>query len=692
MRKNAGVRARASKPAPQAAPAAAPGPPRRARGEWPRRILPVVGLWLVTLAAYSNSFSAGLVFDNAAILGKDPRITAVTAHNLQLIWTAEYWYPKTGNGLFRPLTTLSYLFNYAILGNGPEAAGYHWVNYLLHAVAVTLLYLLGLTIFRRMAPALALAAVWAVHPVLTESITNVVGRADILAGCGVLGALLCHIRAVAAGAQGAPRRKWAWLGGVALATGIGIFSKESAATVVGLALLYDLAFQGKFPWRSRLAGYGAMALAGLAYLAVRPAMPAPHFPFTDNPITGAGFVAAKLTAVKVIGKYLWLLAWPARLSCDYSYRAIPLVTGDLGSWENWKAVGALAVCLGALGLAVYGWRRDRPLFFFVTLFFVALAPTSNLVVTFGTIMAERLLYLPAIGFAGCLVLAVEGAAGRFAKARPMAAPAVLAAICLALGARTWARNLDWRSERALWLSAVEAAPDSYKTHQTYAGTGLPLDLAIVEAGRALAIVGEVPDALSTPMPYINAGQWYRQKGEMVAKTAPAESAAWYRKALDVLQHADRIAMVSHRVFPELYQELGRTYLRTGDFREAAVALERAVHWRLGADLLETLSSAYYQMGDMRGAEIALIEGLVMHPDNARFVQELIALYNRGNPGSCAVASAVASSSLDPNCPLVHEQLCTAAGKVLDIYVARNLLDLADRTRASMAGTYGCPVR
>jgi tetratricopeptide (TPR) repeat protein len=307
-------------------------------------------------------------------------------------------------------------------------------------------------------------------------------------------------------------------------------------------------------------------------------------------------------------------------------------------------------------------------------------------------MAERLLYLPAIGFAGCLVLAVDGAAGRFAKARPMAAPAVLAAICLALGARTWARNLDWQSERALWASAVEAAPDSYKTHQTYAGTGLLLDDAIGQVGRALDIVGEVPDALSTPMPYINAGQWYRQKGDELAKKDPAQSAAWYRKSLGVLQHADRIVLASGGVVPELYQELGRTYLRAGDFREAAAALEQAVHWRIGADLLETLSSAYYQMGDLRRAEIALIEGLVMHPDNARFVQELMALYERSNPGSCAVRTAGATSSLDPNCPLVHEQLCTAAGQVLDIYVAGKLQDLADQTRASMTGTYGCPAR
>lgn len=648
----------------------------------------MAGLWLAVLAAYSNSFSGALVFDNAAILLKDPRLTAATARNLELIWTKEYWYPNIGNGLYRPLTTLTYLFNYAVLGNGPAPAGYHWVNYLLHAAAATLLYLLGLQIFRRQWPAWMLAAVWAVHPALTESVTNVVGRADILAAIGVMGALLCHVRAAAA----VGRARWAWLGGVALAAAIGIFSKESAAALAGLALLYDLAFQDKVPWGRRLPGYGAMALAVLVYLAARPAMPSPHFPFTDNPITGAGFVAAKLTAVKVIGKYLALLAWPASLSCDYSYRAIPLVTGDLGRWENWKALLALAACLGALGAAVYGWRRNRPLFFFVLWFFVALAPTSNLVVTFGTIMAERLLYLPAIGFAGCLALAAFAAAGRWAPGRPLAAPVVLGSICLVFAARTWARNVDWQSEKALWASAVAAEPDSYKAHQTYAGTGLLLDVAIREVGRALAIMDEVPDAQAAPMPYVNAGGWYRQKGDELAAKDPAGSAAWYGRSLEALEHAQRIVKANRTVMPEIYQELGRTYLKTGDFQKAAGALEQAVHWRLRADLLENLSQAYYRLGDLRQAEIALLEGLVMHPDNARFVAELVDLYHRSNPGSCAVATAGGSTALDPNCPLVHEQLCTAAGKVLDVYVAGNLTELADQTRASMTGAFGCPAR
>jgi len=649
----------------------------------------VLALWIALLAAYSNSFSAGLIFDNAAVLLKDPRIRAATSENLHLIWTREYWYPEAANGLFRPLTTLSYLFNYAILGNGGQPAGYHWVNYLLHAMNATLLYLLGLGIFRKIAPALWLAAVWALHPVLTESIVNVVGRADLLAGWGVLAALLCHIRA----AEAAPgtRGQWIWAGGVALATAIGIFSKESAAVVVGVALLYDLAFPSKVAWRSRWPGYAAMALAGLLYLAARPRMQPPQFPFTDNPILGAGFVAGKLTAMKVLGKYLGLLFWPAHLSPDYSYRAIPLFSGALNSWEDWKAVVGLAVCLAALAVGFYGWRRNRPLFFFVLWFFLAIAPTSNLVVQFGTIMAERLLYLPAIGFAGCVVVALVAATARFeGKVPAYAAPALVTALCLALAARTFARNLDWQTERSLWSNAVESVPDSYKAHMTYAGTSLPLDDTLREIDTALRIVDEVPDPLSTPIPYINAGEWYRQKGETLARTSPAESAAWYRKSLEALQHGQRIVSAIRQVFPQLNEQLGRTYLRLGDFPNAASSLDQAVRWHVNLDLIHALSSAYDQMGDPARAEVALLEGLVVDPKAAKFVAELIDLYHRHNPGSCAVATNGGQSTLDPNCPLVHEQLCRAAGNLLDIYVAGGRKDLADQTRARMAGEFACP--
>src|SRR5579871_570735 len=103
---------------------------------WRRHAWRMLALWALVLAAYSNSFQAGLVFDSAVVISEDARVHAVTPQNLQLILTGPYWHAGATLGLYRPLTTFSYLLNYAIFGNGIDPAGYHWVNFALHGVNV----------------------------------------------------------------------------------------------------------------------------------------------------------------------------------------------------------------------------------------------------------------------------------------------------------------------------------------------------------------------------------------------------------------------------------------------------------------------------------------------------------------------------------------------------------------------------
>src|SRR5689334_14643852 len=109
---------------------------------WRKHALLISALWLFALIAYSNSFSSGFVFDNTVLM-QDSRIKALTPENIDLILTQEYWYKWSLTGLYRPLTTFSYLFNYVILGNGSAPAGYHLVNFGLHAVNIALVYALG---------------------------------------------------------------------------------------------------------------------------------------------------------------------------------------------------------------------------------------------------------------------------------------------------------------------------------------------------------------------------------------------------------------------------------------------------------------------------------------------------------------------------------------------------------------------
>ena len=168
------------------------------------------------------------------------------------------WSMPPEKGLYRPLTTFSYLFNYAMLENQEHPFGYHLVNFAIHFLNVLLCYGLALSVLRKFWPAVFIAALWAVHPVLTESITNIIGRADLLAAFGVLSGLWFY--RMSREAQGA--RRIAWLFGLAIATTIGIFSKESAIVIVALIALWEFAFWND---RSNLRnlGYGIIA-AGFA--------------------------------------------------------------------------------------------------------------------------------------------------------------------------------------------------------------------------------------------------------------------------------------------------------------------------------------------------------------------------------------------------------------------------------------------
>jgi tetratricopeptide (TPR) repeat protein len=671
-----------------------------------RHVLAILGLWAFALLAYSNSFRAGLSLDNAWVIQEDSRIQAATSENARLILTQDYSYRNSSSGLYRPLTTFSFLLNYTILGGGANPVGYHWVNFALHAVNILLVYWLGWLLFQEVGPALALAAVWALHPILTESVTNIVGRADLLAGFGVLAGLLCHVKSAAASG----RRKLAWLAALMLAAGIGMFSKESAVVLLAAMAIYDWTWgsqawispdfrRRKPPERRLRAGlpallpYIAAALPVAVFLYVRyrvfAGLAAAPVPFTDNPLIGAGFWTARLAAVKVIGKYLWLLVWPRDLSCDYSYNQIPAAGG----------LAALAVCAAAAAIAVYCYRRHRAVCFFIAFFFAALAPTSNLVILIGSIMAERFLYLPSVGFAGCLVWAVYR--------RPRLAPAVLGVVCVALAARTYARNIDWLDDRSLWASAAKVCPASYKTRLHLATAligpkGEGMDRATGEIGRALAILDGLPDDRNVPQAYAVAGFLYLMQGDLQA----AQSRQWYQKALDVLlrgQRVDRTAAqelrrenqlrgiaTSPSGWYPLYLALGDAYLRLSDPHQAMEAFEYGRTLRPAPEFFEDMSAAWRAMGDPRQAAIALIEGLLVDRNNGRLASELVELYRQTDPGSCALRDAGGALTLNPACPLMHDQVCTAFRNVNRLYLRMGQQPMAAGIGRRAVSEAGCP--
>ena len=665
-----------------------------------RHLLVGLGLCLLTLAAYSNSFGAGFAMDNRGLILQDARVHAATAENLDLIFGHTYWWPYGESGLFRPFTTLSYLFNYAILGNGDHPAGYHWINFLMHAANVLLVYALGLRL-AGWRPAAWTAALWAVHPVLTESVTNMVGRADLLAGMAVLGGWLLYRKS----AESSGWRRWAYLGALSATTAVGVFSKESAVTVLPVIVLYEAIW-----WKERRQALGlvrgsiAMLIPIQAMLYQRAAVlwssTATTFPFYDNPIVGAGWVTGRLTALKVMGKYVALLAWPARLSCDYSWAQIPLAGGSAADWLAWMALAA------ALAAGVLLWRGNRTALYLAGAAVLVFLPTSNLLFPIGTIMAERFLYLPAIAFAAGVVAAVGAAGKRVGDAR--LAPALLGLIVVACAARTWARNLDWQDDLAVGKAAVEASPGSFKSHKLLAYAlheadpgRANIDRVIEEAEKGLVPLSALPDSRSNADSYRRTGGYYAERGESLRQSGAAGSDAAgsdaaYRRALELLLRSRAIATAQTKGagdlarFADLALRISEVQRRLGD---GGQALEAAVEGRRmepgNTEIHHQIAAILLDQGRGDEAAAALMEGVLVTTDSG-LRNELLRLYQSGlDRLGCATMPVPGNTALNPACDIVHRHLCAASAGTIRLWLETGRPDLAETMKQTALKEFNC---
>ena len=421
--------------------------------------------------AYSNSFRGPFVFDDVDSIPGNPSIRG---------WAAALSPPSVGTSVgARPVANLTLALDYAI--GGLRVAPYHATNLLIHlAAGLALFGLVRRTLespvlggrYERDAAKLAgaVALLWTLHPLQTESVTYVIQRVESLMGLFFL--LTLYGLARSAGS----RRPFAWLILSFLACLAGMATKEVMATAPVLALLYDRAFiAGSLREALRRRRLYYLALAA-TWIPLGLLVASGSWSRGGSSGFGLGVSAGSywLAQCGAIARYLRLSLWPSPLVFDYG----SVLLREPGTSALY-AIGILPLAATGLLLA---WRRPA-LGFLGAWFFLILAPSSFVPVAVQ-VAAEHRMYLSLAAVMAALVIG-----GHALLPRRLWLPVGLAAA--ALGFATWVRNADYRSEIALWSDTVAKEPTNEYAHCAL-GTALStapgrLAEAISEYEAALAI-------------------------------------------------------------------------------------------------------------------------------------------------------------------------------------------------------------
>ena len=561
-------------------------------------------LIIVALAflIYSNTLHNYFVYDDFREVVDNPLVESFRFSECFQVYLKR---PGQSSPPARVTPLITYAINYAIHGLKPY--GYHLANILLHSLISLLIYGIGLQLFpdRRRLSFLT-AALFAVHPIHTDVINPVAGRSELLAAFCLLLSLWIYLRNTSTPDSGRGFGYWITLP-IFL---VGALSKATAWSLPLLIIGCDFyRFKPKGP--KSISRYlpvftGRLRKFYLPYLF----LPVIIFGIiiiacytpadtdgTANFLRHLNFGARIPAALGIFARYLILLAFPVRLSCDYGFAHLsspPAVMNAL--WAG----GGIIAGLGGLWLAISSIKKKGRYFMAIFIFAATYAIISNLILVINTPMAERLIYLPSWGF--CLVLGLiledifisNRDIGRNRPGR-IILWALLTVILTLYSIKTWTRNRDWKDQFSLMYSDSRVCPNSarvqYNLGLAYEERG-ELDKAVFHYRRAIAIIPLHPNF------HLGLGNVYVKQG--LRELGAAE----YREAI--------------RVAPEKvdgYYNLGMVYAEMMIWQKSADAFRRAGEINPGDPrIFNKLGISYYRCGRKSDAIQAFQQALIADPD------------------------------------------------------------------------------
>ncbi len=425
--------------------------------EQKRKILPLI-IIAAAILAYSSSFSGVFLLDDHVVITGNRDIGSFVPVSLSA----------------RMLVDFTFKLNYLI--GGFKAADYHLVNLLIHIVTglflygiirrtLLLQYFAGRYLHASSIIACVCSCIWIIHPLVTQSITYICQRYESMMGLFFLSSVYCFVRACTS------EHKRLWFDLSILACILGMGTKEVIAVAPFVIIIYDYVFLSdsikdlvRKRWKVHLCLFSTIGiLVCLLLCSLAKEMEISSRFVHISPLI---YLANQC---KVVLYYLWLSVFPRDLCFDYAW--IP--SEDVLSLMPYILITST---LFVVAVAATYFRKSAG--FLGLSFFAVLAPTSS-VVPVADLIVEHRMYLPLISV---VVLLVVGSC-RLTKATAGDSLhmihiwcSIWSLIAIVFIFLTYMRNIEYRSEEAIWRDVMRKQPCNYRA-------GNDLAVALSETGK-----------------------------------------------------------------------------------------------------------------------------------------------------------------------------------------------------------------
>ena len=336
------------------------------------------------------------------------------------------------------------------------------------------------------------ATLFAIHPVHVESVASIVGRADLLC-------CLFSLLAFFEYKNGNWIRSMIWIV-------IGTLSKEIAITTVAILISYEIIEKilpqiiksikkasikktsnneenivnnfidddSRFSYKFSILKIICVSSILVGYLIFRKLMSADTvtvFRKVENPLIATEGLEKILTMFYLHSFYVGLLLAPIQLCVEWSYNCIPTIK-SISDYRNLFTLATYLffIFVGLVGLNHYYIDQKRKTILIGLIWFVIpFIPSSNIFVLVGTFIAERLLYVPSIGW--CILFSyiwwkwvpkTLKVVVKREESRNRIWKAMTGFILIFMIARTMIRNEDWKTRDSIFLSSENVCPNSAK--------------------------------------------------------------------------------------------------------------------------------------------------------------------------------------------------------------------------------------